>query len=340
MTWKIALMALTVPFFINCGTATDAADHSPDDVPKMTGTTGPLLLVGNKGEDTVSFIDLETGAELDRVATSATAPHEIAASPDGTQAAVVNYGDAAIDIFDLKTRKIVQTIDLGSDENPHGIVWLEDDRIIATTEGGRSIVEIAPDRSVTSIRTNAGGTHMLAVGPESRYAYTANLSDGSISKLDLQTDSLIKTVSAGAGTEGIDLTPDGTELWVSNRSANTVIVYDADTLDPLNEFAVGRFPLRLLISPDGRHAVTSNLMDGSLSVIDVASRELVRTIPVGGSPVSAQVTILFSDDGQTIYVAETGTDTIAEVDFESGTVRRRLPAGRQGDGLAVIASPN
>lgn len=177
---------------------------------------------------------------------------------------------------------------------------------------------------------------MLTVSPDGRYAYTANLSDGSISKLDLETDQLIKTVAAGAGTEGIDLTPDGSELWVSNRSANSVIVYDAQTLDPLATLDVGKFPLRLMISPDGKFAVTSDLMDGSLSVIDVAARERVRTIPVSGAPVSAQVTILFSEDGETIYVAETGTDTVAEIDFATGTVRRRLSAGRQGDGLAVI----
>ena len=35
-----------------------------------------ILLIGNKGEDTVSFIDLATGEELTRISTSAKAPHE------------------------------------------------------------------------------------------------------------------------------------------------------------------------------------------------------------------------------------------------------------------------
>ena len=54
-----------------------------------------LLLVGNKGENTVSFIDLETGREVSRRPVSASAPHEIAVAPGGGLAAVVNYGDAA-----------------------------------------------------------------------------------------------------------------------------------------------------------------------------------------------------------------------------------------------------
>lgn len=299
--------------------------------------TGSLLLVGNKGEDTVSFIDLDSGEELARVPTSHGWPHEIAPSPDGSQAAVVNYQDHHIDIFDLESRAIVETIDLGEHTRPHGIMWLSDDRIIASTEGNQSIVEVSADRDVTDIKTNEDGTHMVVVSPDGRLAYTANLGAGTISLIDLETDRLVKTVRAGAGTEGIDLTPDGKELWISNRAANTVIVYDAETLDSLTKLTVGKFPLRLAISPDGQYAVTSNLMDGSLSVIDVDTRTLVRTIEVGSDgPVTAQVTILFSNDGQKIYVAETGTDTVAEVDFESGQLLRRLSAGRQGDGLAII----
>src|SRR5688572_21703337 len=60
---------------------------------------GAVLLVGNKGEDTVSFVDLASGRELGRSPTGKW-PHEIAVSPDGRQAAVVSYGAAAVDLFD------------------------------------------------------------------------------------------------------------------------------------------------------------------------------------------------------------------------------------------------
>ena len=58
------------------------------------------LLVGNKGEDTLSLIALDSGAELARVPTGKM-PHEIAVSPDGKQAAVVAYGATTIDIVDI-----------------------------------------------------------------------------------------------------------------------------------------------------------------------------------------------------------------------------------------------
>jgi DNA-binding beta-propeller fold protein YncE len=66
---------------------------------------------------------------------------------------------------------------------------------------------------------------------------------------------------------------------------------------------------------------------------------VIRTIAVSG-PAEAQqrfqVTILWSDDGSKVYVAETASDTVAEVDYASGKVLRRLKAGEGGDGLAIL----
>ena len=47
------------------------------------------------------------------------------------------------------------------------------------------------------------------------------------------------------------------------------------------------------------------------------------------------MTILFSADGRRLYAAETGRNQVAEVELATGRVLRRLPAGAQGDGLAI-----
>ena len=69
-----------------------------------------VLLVGNKAENSLSFIDLESGRELGRAETGAM-PHEIAISPDGRQAAVVAYGGRTIDIFDIASRTRLRSVD-------------------------------------------------------------------------------------------------------------------------------------------------------------------------------------------------------------------------------------
>lgn len=304
----------------------------PAAAPGVTGT----LLVGNKAEDTLSFIDLASGRELGRAATGRM-PHEIAISPDGRQAAVVSYGAAGIDIFDIASRTRLRTIDLSPNAGPHGIAWLPDGRIVATTERSKSlvIVDTARGDAVRSIATSQRGTHMVAVAPDHRRAYTANIQDGSVSVLDLATGRKLRDIAVGGQPEGIALTPDGRTLWVGDLQGARVQAYDTASFERVAKVATGPVPIRVLASPDGRWIVTSNLGCGCLTLIDAATRAAVRTVDVGGSDASRQVTILFSADGRRLYVAETGTNQVAEVDLAAGRVLRRLAAGAQGDGLAI-----
>jgi len=303
--------------------------------PAATPPAGTLL-VGNKGEDTVSFIDLATGRELGRAATGRM-PHEIAISPDGRQAAVVSYGAAGIDIFDVNTRAKLRTVDLAPNAGPHGIIWLPDGRIVATTERSQSltIVDTSANDRVSAIATGERGTHMVAISPDHRRAYTANIPDGTVSVLDLANGSKLRDLAVGGQPEGIALTPDGRTLWVGDLQGARVQAFDTASFERVAEVATGPVPIRVLASPDGRWIVTSNLGCGCLSVIDARTRAVTRTIAVSGVQDAGQVTILFSADGARLYAAETGRNQVAEVDLASGTVLRRLAAGTNGDGLAI-----
>jgi len=305
-----------------------------------------LLLIGNKGENTLSFVDLGSGKELGRVPTGRM-PHEIAISPDGREAAVVAYGGRTIDIFDVATRSKRRTIDLSPNEGPHGLVWLPDGRLVATTERSRSVavVDTRARDVVTSIATGQPGTHMIAISPDRRRAYTANIPAGTVTVIDLEGRRKLKDLAVGGRPEGIAVSPDGRTLWVADLEGARVQAFDTSDVErnapikPIADVKTGNRPIRVLVSPDGRFAVTSNFVDGTLTVIDARTFEPLRTIPVSGEEAAAQVTILFSPDGKRIYMAETGRNQVAEIDFDGGRVVRRLRAGAQGDGLALASTP-
>ncbi len=313
-----------------------APAKSPADRPGGDASAGPVLLVGNKGENSLSFIDLASGRELGRAPTGPM-PHEIAISPDGRQAAVVAYGGHQIEIFDVASRAKVRTIDISPNQGPHGIVWLDDGRIVATAERSQSIVVIDTRRgdALSAISTGQPGSHMVVVTPDGDRAFTSNIPAGTVTALSLAEGTRIRDIEVGGNPEGITLTADGRELWVGDLEGARVVVHDARSLERLGEVRVGNVPIRVISSPDGRWIVTSNLGDGSLSVIDARTREVARTIPVSGSQEAAQVTILFSADGRYLYAAETGRNQVAEVDMATGQVVRRIAAGAQGDGLAI-----
>ena len=297
---------------------------------------GAQLLVGNKGEDTVSFIDLAAGKELGRSPTGRM-PHEIAVSPDGKQAAVVAYGGTTIDLFDVATRTKLKTIDLSPNDGPHGIAWLKNGRIIVTTERSQSVVVVDPVAGTVSasIKTDQPGTHMVAVTSDFTTAYTANISAGTVTVIDLASAKKLRDIAVGGRPEGIALSRDELVLWVGDLEGSRVQAFDTDTFDRLAEVKTGAVPIRVAASPDGRWIVTSNLGAGSLTIIDANTRKAVRDILLSGQPQAGQVTILFSPDGKYLYAAETGADIVAEVDLATGKVLRRLPAGKNGDGLAI-----
>lgn len=292
------------------------------------------LLVGNKGEDTLSVIALSSGEELARLPTGKM-PHEIAISPDGKQAAVVAYGSTTIDVFEVAGRTKVRTIDLSPNQRPHGLLWLSDGRLVATTEGSDSVAVVAPGGKVTSISTGQKGTHMIVVAPDNRTAYTANIGSGTVSVLDLKTAKKLRDFAVGGKPEGLSLTRGGRELWVGDLDAPRVQIWDTKKGRKIAEQPVDPVAIRVLASPDGRLVATSNIASGTISLFDAETRAPVRTINVSGEAAKGQVTLLFSADSKRLYAAETGHDKVAEIDVASGKMLRRIAAGKNGDGLAI-----
>lgn len=332
----IALIAL-VPLLAACATAQTPSASGPVASNEVTGT----LFVANKRGNTLSKVDLSTGEEVLRL-DSCTNPHELATSPDGQHVALACYGGTTVDIFRTGDLGRVASIDLGENARPHGIVWHANGDLYSTAEGRQSIFWIRdPLGKAETFEYSTGkqGSHMLVVDPTGTVAWTTDLGSKTATRIALKARIAPISVTVGVEPEGIALSPDGSALWVSARGSNQAFELDPVSMEVRNTVATGTFPLRLTIRPQGDVAVTSDLADGGLSVIDLATAKVLRQIAVS-SPEEAQerfqVTILWSDDGKRIYVAETASDTIAEVDYASGKVLRRIKVGEGGDGLAIL----
>ena len=306
------------------------------------GAMPPTLFVAAKRGNTLSKVDLATGEEVLRVP-SCTNPHELATSPDGRHVALACYGGWSVDIFRTGSLEKVASITVGRNARPHGIVWHPGGTIYVTTEARQSIFRIENPLSekpdLTEFGTGQQGSHMIVVAPDESVAWTTDLGSRTVTRIRLQQGLAPVSVTVGEEPEGISLSPDGKTLWVSARGSDQAFALDPEAMAVRSTVATGRFPLRIAVRPQGDVAVTSDLQDGSLSVIDTASAKVIRTIAVS-SPAEAearfQVTILWSADGRRIYVAETASNTVAEVDYASGTVLRRLPGGEGGDGMAIL----
>ena len=318
------------------------------------------LLVVRKSADALDFIDPGSGLKLASVAVGG-APHEVAVSPDGRHAVVSNYGTrdrpgATLSIVDLEQPREVRRIDLTPHTRPHGVAWYLPDRVAVTTEGSQHLLLVDPLRGavVQAIATGQETSHMVAVAPDHRQAYVANIGAGSVTaaRLDATARSApaIRTVATGAGTEAIAVRPDGREVWVAARAAGTLVRLDAESLDRLGQLDLAGVPIRIAFSPDGRAAFVSCAGSAEVVAYDASSgRELRRRkidVPLApnaserpfarlGAGSALPVGLLVAPDSRSVYVAATMADRIVQLDSRTLEVLRVIDVAGEPDGLGI-----
>src|SRR4051812_20080499 len=77
----------------------------------------------------------------------------------------------------------------------------------------------------------------------------------------------------------------------------------------------------------------SNQLDNTVSVIDGGTHKIVATVRVGVSPAEMAV----SPDRRSVYIANTGSDTVSVLDTADNTIARAiaLPRGSGPTGVAL-----
>lgn len=298
------------------------------------------LIVGNKREHTISFIDLASGAEIRRVETGR-APHEVAVSPDGTLAVIVSYREQnylghTLHVHDVQTGEELKVIDIAEHFAPHGLKWIgQTSRVIATTEASQDVVIVDIDTGsvVNSVKTNVEGSHMVSLSPDNRRAYVGNIADGSFSVIDVDNATLIKTVKAGTGTEAVGISPDGSEIWVGNNGSRNIMVFDAQSLTRELTIDSRGVPIRVEFSPDGDYVAVSEFDTNHVSILHADTHDHVARIDLSRVGASVPVTMLWSRDSQRLWVAATGSENVVEISRDDWQIIRTLPAGDGSDGL-------
>jgi YVTN family beta-propeller protein len=317
------------------------------------GSHAATLVVANKSDATVDLVDPATGESRATLPTG-DGPHEAIASPDGKFVVVANYGvrgapGSSLSVIDVAAAEVVRTIGLGEHTRPHGLAWLAGGQVAVTTEGSKHLLVVDPGagKILAAIETAQEVSHMVAVTPDGKRAFVANIGSGNMTAIDLEAGKKIKDVATGEGAEGIAVTPDGAEVWVTNRGADTISVVDTAGLEVLATLESPSFPIRIAFTPDGKRALVSCARSGDVAVFDVARREEVVRKKLDIAPVKDEAERLFGNfgdsptpiglvvapDGKRAYVAATRADAVVVVDPVTLNVVGLIKAGREPDGM-------
>jgi len=302
-----------------------------------------LLLVANKGDQTLGIIDVESGKQVAAVPEGGVTGHEVIASPDGRVAYVPIYGNSGVGkpgtdgtnlvAIDLESRKVVGNLDFSRGVRPHCPMFGPKDGLLYVTTELENAVTVIDPRSlkvVGTIPTGKPESHMLAIAHDGRYGFTANVGSGTVSVLDMQARKTLEVIHVAPSVQRISISVDDRFAFTSDQSKPQLAVIDTQTRNvtswvPLPATGYGSAP-----TPDGKWLVIAIPGAKQVAVVNLKTMKVEHTVDVPASPQE----VLIRPDGAAAYVSCDASRKVAEIQTSNWTVSRLIDAGAGADGLA------
>lgn len=292
------------------------------------------LVVVNKKDDTVNFIDLQS-RKIKFTRYTGKGPHELAMSADGRLAVVTDYiGGNSLTVFDVQLAQKIKTIDLSQYPSPHGVLFLKDQRSVAvSSEGSDSvvIVDIISGQIKKVIDTQQKGSHMVAIPESSERVYTTNMDSNTVSELDVESGALLRKIATPNIPEAITVNKSGTELWVGSNEDGLVSVFNLINGGLIKQFKGFSFPYRVLLTRDEKFAVISDFKKNTLDIIDVKNKNKLKQVKFGLWTIPNG--LVFHPNDRILFMTSYGKDKVVVIDIPSGKTLFELPTGDGPDGI-------
>jgi sugar lactone lactonase YvrE len=296
--------------------------------------TGTIVVV-NKNAATANIIDVGSTITLATLPTGQ-GPHEAVMTTNGRLAVASNYGadQPTLTVIDVPGRRVLRTIDLGPYRRPHGLAFLPGDSLLAVTSeatGNVVLVRIADGTVARAIPTTQRGSHMLAIPADGRRIFTGNITDNTVSELDVATGKLVRTFAVPPQPEAINVTSDGSEVWVGSNATGKVSVVDPGTGAVTTAAEGFGWPYRVCFTPDDAVVIIPDLKNNLVRFFDRATRGEVGRLDLP----SAQPQAIIAPAGTGVaFLSLSAEDRVAVIDLVTRQVVKYLPAGDGPDGLA------
>ncbi len=261
-------------------------------------------------------------------------PIHISLSPDGATAYVVNQGSDSVSILDVRSRRVIGEIPVGS-YPAHAAVSADGLRLHVSSQYGAS-VEIVDLQSRTVARyiPTDFGPQGVCLSEDGATLYTANSVSGTVSFLDLKTGRSAFTVPVGRDPRYVARTPDSSRLIVTNGLSRSVSIINPAHGTVVETRELGRASLlrQVVCSSDGRWAFVAHLVShdetatlqmergwihsNGISILDLqepghyVTLLLDRLLRGAANPWGLALSV----DGRRLYVSLAGAHEVAIVD--------------------------
>lgn len=269
-------------------------------------TAGVAYISNQQGG--IAVLDLARLELVGEFQVGAKGPRGIGVTADGRYLVTANKDDANVSIIDLTSRQVVKQVKIG--KNPE-------------------FVRVLGDQAFVTYEPSSKG------GPPPKHG-TAKLEEDDddddkiparIAIVDIRKGVLVKEITSGPETEGIEFTPDGKRMIVTNEADNTITVHDIRSGKLLKTVPTGKFgdrPRGIKVSPDGKTYVATLEFGDKLLVLD-AKLNPVKAVDTGKTPYG----VAFDRGGKRIFVAASRENTLQVFDAGSLKKIKDIPTGER-----------
>lgn len=315
------------------------ASLSPALQPEPNATAGKLVVV-NQFQHSVSVVDLTTEKVLGTVSVGVNG-HEVVVSHDGRYAYVPIYSNVAVgqpgtngdhvDVVDLREMKVDRSIPLGKAVRPHRALIGPDGLLYVSAELDNALyaVDTRSNKVVAHIPTGQRETHMFVISKDGRYAYTSNISDGSVSVLDLKKHELAKVIHIAGVIQRISMSVDGRRVFTHDQRTPRIAVIDTASNEVSQWIDTPAVAFASTPTPNGKWLLALSPGARQIYVVDLGTSKVSRTIALGSSPMSAVV----SPDGALAYISCIGSGEIDVLDLKTWELQTPIRLSPGVDGL-------
>jgi len=159
-------------------------------------------------------------------------------------------------------------------------------------------------------------------------AFVINSNDASVSVIDVDTQTEVKSIPMLREPHHMALSPDHRSLLVGDTAGNTMFFLDPRTGDVQKQLPMSD-PYQLVFSPDGRYLTVAGLARAQIDIYDAATMHLLHRIPAAKMPSH----INYSPDSSRVFVSLQETDSLMAIATGTGQVLWTSKVGKTPAGV-------
>jgi YVTN family beta-propeller protein len=324
-------------------TATHSESPSPSSV---------LIYITNSAGDTVDVIDPQTNKVV-QVIHGIELPHGINFSPDGTRVYVSNESESVLDVVNRETGEIAKRIALSG--HPNNITVTKDGRrVLVGIHSLPGAIDVIDTTSLTLVKTLPVNRtiHNIYVTPDGKYAVFGSIEAKTATVLDLAGDQVVWEVKFDSGVRpmAFDTNADGStkRIFVQLSGLNGFAVVDFAKRTEVARMKLpdqpGGFGIDegrtstpshgIGVAPDGKSLWVNSTAANAVFEYSLPDLKLVGHValaevhPIGKAPTgSVPEWITFTPDSKSIYISNSGAESVSAIDTKSLKVVALIPVG-------------